>query len=123
MAKDEIFAEDLEEAEDSEEAGNSGGNSGPGFILGLIVGAAVGAAAATLFAPATGEELRQYVGDEAAYQPGENTESQSPMNRVRGVFAGVRSRVQEAAEEGQQAAQEAEEASRARYSELTHQEN
>ena len=120
MAEDEVFAEDIEESEGGEEKSRSGG---PGFIFGLIFGALAGAAAATLFAPATGEELRQYVGDEAAYQPGEGTESPSPVDRARGVFAGVRSRIKDATEEGQLAAEEAEQASRARYGELTHQEN
>ena len=119
MAEDEVFAEDVEDSEEADEERKSG----PGFILGVIFGALAGAAAATLFAPATGEELRQYVGDEAAYQPGESAESQSPMDRARGVFAGVRSRIKDATEEGQLAAQEAEQASRARYAELTHQEN
>ena len=118
MAEDEVFAEDAEDVEEAEE----GGKSGAGFILGLIFGVFAGAAAATLFAPATGEELRQYVGDEAAQQPREGSEPQSPMSRVRGVLAGVRSRVHDAAEEGQLASREAEDASRARYAELTHQE-
>ena len=119
MAEDEVFAEDIEDSE----GGGEKSKSGPGFIFGVIFGALAGAAAATLFAPATGEELRQYVGDEAAYQPGEDTESPSPVDRARGVFAGVRSRIKDATKEGQLAAQEAEEASRARYGELTHQES
>ena len=118
MAEDEVFAEDAEELEEAEEERKSGG----GFILGLIFGAVAGAAAATLFAPATGEELRQHVGDEAAQQPRDGDEPDSPLSRVRGVLAGVRSRVQEATEEGQLASREAEEASRARYAELTNQE-
>ena len=118
MAKGEVFAEDAEELKEAEEERKSGA----GFILGLIFGAFAGAAAATLFAPATGEELRQYVGDEAAQQPRDGDEPHSPMSRVRGVLAGVRSRVEEATEEGQQAAQEAEQKSRDRYAELTSQE-
>ncbi len=113
--------------------------SGPGFILGVMLGTLAGAAAATLFAPATGEELEQ----ELAGQPlaGERPpaglgfeaerpasmltqapEAHTPVNRVRAVLTRVRSRVNQAAEEGRQASQEAEEASRARYAELTQRE-
>jgi gas vesicle protein len=39
---------------------------GPGgFLVAFIAGAAVGAAAALLFAPATGEETRRYLGERA----------------------------------------------------------
>jgi len=112
------------------EEGESDARSGPGFIRGVVFGMIVGAAGATLFAPATGEETRQRIGEEAAPvlkpQEGEGGPEGSPLDapmaRLRGVLDRVRSRVQEASEEAQVAAREAEEQSRAHYEELTRQE-
>ena len=107
--------------------------SGPGFILGVIVGVIAGAAAATLFAPTSGEQVRQYMVEMASPGAGrseppgsdegaaQDAEPEAPVDRMRAMLARVRARVQEATEEGQQAAQEAEEQGRARYEELTHQ--
>lgn len=104
--------------------------SGPGFILGIVLGVLAGAAAATLFAPATGDEFRQRITEEAgpAFRRQEDEGSpegpqpETPVDRIRAVAARVRSRVQEASEEAREAAREAENQSRARYEELTHQE-
>ena len=40
-------------------------DNGAGILLAFIAGAAVGAAAALLFAPASGEETREYLGQKA----------------------------------------------------------
>lgn len=40
-------------------------DNGAGILFAFIAGAAVGAAVALLFAPASGEETRQWVGDRA----------------------------------------------------------
>lgn len=91
--------------------------SGPGFILGVVLGMLAGAAAATLFAPSTGEELR-YRAAEAEGAPAGTT-----VERIRSVLDRVRARVQEASEEAQAAAREIEAQQRARYAELTGQED
>jgi gas vesicle protein len=104
--------------------------SGHGFLLGMVLGVVAGAAAATLFAPATGDELRQRITEEAA--PGlthpegeggpEGAQPDTAVERIRAVLARVRTRVQEASQEGREAAREAEKQGHARYAELTHQE-
>ena len=108
--------------------------SGRGFVFGITLGALAGAAAATLFAPATGEETQQRISDEASPMPGhpeaagpgegglDGAQAGTPVERIRAVLARVRSRVQEASEEGHLATQEAMEGSHARYAELTQQE-
>ncbi len=124
-------SEAIEEETTSDPAeGEDRARSGPGFIRGLVLGMIVGAAGATLFAPATGEQIRQRVAEEAApvlkRSEGEGgpegPPEDTPMARMRGALDRVRSRVQEASEEAQEAAREAEEQSRARYEELTRQE-
>lgn len=118
-----------EEATFEPEEAESDARSGPGFIRGVVLGMIAGAAGATLFAPATGEEIRQGLGEKAAPvlkpQAGEGGPQGSPleasMERLRGVMDRVRSRVQEATAEAQEATREAEEESRARYEELTKQ--
>lgn len=128
MVEETIITE--EAAESSEERKSSG----RGFAFGITLGALAGAAAATLFAPATGEETRQRFTDEVSPTPGhpdaagpgegspEGAQPGTPVERIRAVLARVRSRVQEASEEGRVATQEAVEGSRARYAELTNQE-
>ncbi len=115
-----------EEETASEEPEESDG-SGPGFILGIVLGVLAGAAAATLFAPSAGDELRQRIAEDAAPvlegQGGpEGPQAETPVARIRAVLARVRSRIDEASDEAREAAHEAEEQSRARYAELTHQE-
>lgn len=44
---------------------NQQGNGGAGLLLAFIAGAAVGAAVALLYAPATGEDTRDYLGQRA----------------------------------------------------------
>ncbi len=103
--------------------------SGPGFILGTLLGLIVGAAAATLFAPATGEEIRHRIAEETSPMRGYGEEEggpegpaahDTPIARMRSLLEQVRSRVREASEEAGEAAREAEELSHARYAELTH---
>ena len=121
--------------EEAQESSEERKGSGHGFAFGITLGALAGAAAATLFAPATGEEIRQRITDEASLMPGhpeaagpgegglEGAPPGTPVERIRAVLARVRSRVQEASEEGRLATQEAVEGGRARYAELTtHQE-
>ena len=120
--------------EEAQELSEERKGSGRGFVFGITLGALAGAAAATLLAPATGEEIRQRITDEAspmlghpeAAGPGEGglegAQPGTPVERIRAVLARVRSRVQEASEEGRLATQEAVEESRTRYAELTHQE-
>ena len=104
--------------------------AGPGFKLGIALGVLSGAAAATLFAPATGEEFRHRIAEEAApvfqHQEGEGgpegLQPTTPVERVRSLLGRLRSRVKEASQAGGEAAREAEEQGRARYAELTHQE-
>ena len=114
----------------TEEAPEERKGSGRGFAFGITLGALAGAAAATLFAPATGEEIRQRFTDDASLMPGhpegesalEGGQPGTPVERIRAVLARVRSRVQEASEEGRLATEEAVAGSHARYAELTHQE-
>ena len=42
-------------------------NNGTGFLLGAIVGAAIGSAVALLYAPKSGRELREDLGEEVDY--------------------------------------------------------
>jgi gas vesicle protein len=44
---------------------NQQGNGGAGLLLAFIAGAAVGAAVALLYAPAAGEDTRDYLGQRA----------------------------------------------------------
>ena len=124
------MAEEIETI-DEETAGpfEEASGSGPGFILGVMVGALAGAAAATLFTPATGEEFRHTISQEAGpllKHQGDDAESgsepTSAVSRVRAILTRVRSRVQEASEQAQGAAEESEAASRARYAQLVDQE-
>ncbi len=101
--------------------------SGPGFMLGIMVGLLTGAAAATLFAPSTGQEFRRRVSEEAGPvlmgDGGADADGNTPSERIRSVLGRVRARVQEASEEAKEAARLAEEQNRARYAELTDQED
>jgi gas vesicle protein len=94
--------------------------AGPGFILGTVLGILAGAAAATLFAPATGEEFRHRFSE---HEDGESAPraagSETPVERVRTLLTRVRSRMKDATAEGREAAHEAEEEHLARYAELT----
>ncbi|MCH7838129.1 MAG: YtxH domain-containing protein [Chloroflexi bacterium] len=98
--------------------------AGPGFVLGTVLGILAGAAAATLFAPATGEELRHRFSEESGWhEDGESAPQASgpetPVERVRTLLTRVRSRMKEATAEGREAAHEVEEEQRARFAELT----
>ncbi len=114
------------EEETVEELEQERNGSGPGFILGVMLGALAGAAAATLFTPATGEEFRHRISEEAApllkHEEGGTADGTTPITRVRAMLTRVRSRVQEASEQARDAAEESEAGSRARYAELIHQE-
>ena len=50
---------------------SSDSNSGGTVMLAFLVGALSGAAVALLFAPASGEETREYLGTEGAREPGQ----------------------------------------------------
>ena len=101
--------------------------NGPGFRRGVLLGLLAGAAAATLFAPSTGQEFRHRVSEEAGPiltgDGGADADGNTPSDRIRSVLGRVRARVQEASEEAKEAARLAEEQSRARYAELTDQED
>lgn len=111
--EEESIASEPEEAFETPEPAAKSRRSGPGFRLGLLFGLAAGAAAATIFAPSSGDEFRQRVADDAAGGEGVTPDG------LRAVLDRVRARVQEAAAEAQAATQFAEAASRARYEELT----
>ena len=114
-----------EEEATASEASKERRRHGPGFILGIVLGALAGAAAATLFAPPSGEDTQQRLGEEASPFPsaGEGAQPATPTEGFRAMLARMRARVQEAREEGRLAGQEAEAKLRSRYGELTHQEN
>ena len=101
--------------------------NGPGFRRGVLLGLLAGAAAATLFAPSTGQEFRHRVSEEAGPiltgDGGADADGTTPSERIRSVLGRVRARVQEASEEAKEAARLAEEESRARFGELTDQED
>lgn len=67
---------------------------GPGgFLVAFVAGAAVGAACALLFAPATGDETRQYLGQRA----------REGRDRAREAARQGRERASEAARQGREA--------------------
>ena len=112
------------EEELAEELSQEHTGAGPGFVLGTVLGILAGAAAATLFAPATGEELRHRFSEESGWQEdGESAPQASgpetTVERVRTLLTRVRSRMKEATTEGREAAHEVEEEQRARFAELT----
>ena len=98
------------------------GGSGPGFLLGVVLGGLAGAAAATLLAPPVDEGQQSSLADSPFPSSATGHPPETPEDRVRALFAQLRARVGEAAEEGRMAAKEAEEKSRARYAELIQQE-
>ena len=111
-----------EEAPGGAQEGRNG--AGPGLVVGFVLGALAGAAAATLFAPASRDEMRHRITEEAGpllkHEEAERGGPATPVERMRAILTRVRSRVQEASEQAGEAAREAEEQSRARYAELTH---
>jgi hypothetical protein len=111
--EDELTAADEELGDASSATDEKPPGHGPGFRLGLLLGMAAGAAAAVLFAPASGEENRH-----RASEAGVAGDDVSP-ERLRDVLDRVRARVQEAADEAREATRLAEEEGRARYRELT----
>jgi len=114
------MAEEAEANEETtaEEPAERRNGSGPGFILGVLLGGIAGAAAATLLAPSGAEESRQPTEPASPFAEGA---PETPVDRVRAFLARVRTRVQEASEEGRLAVSETEERSKARYAELTRQ--
>lgn len=116
----------VEEETAEPEDGHNG--RGPGFVIGVVLGTLAGAAAATLFAPATGDELdpgaRELFTDpaESAEPAGaDGPQAEAPVERVRALLSRVRSRVHEAREEGRTASQAAEAERTAHFEQLTHQ--
>lgn len=102
--------ERTEQAEEAPAAQERRNGRGPGFLLGILVGMIAGAAAAALFG---------HGGDEEAENEAGLGEPESPAAGLRAALAGVRSRVREASKEAQEATREVEERYRARYEELT----
>jgi len=80
---------------------NDRGSSGAGLLLAFVAGAAVGAAVALLFAPASGEETRDYLGQRA--RDGRERASEAMregreiLNRQRDSIASALDRVRERA--------------------------
>jgi gas vesicle protein len=80
---------------------NDRGSSGAGVLLAFVAGAAVGAAVALLFAPASGEETRDYLGQRA--RDGRERASEAMregreiLNRQRDSIASALDRVRERA--------------------------
>ena len=118
--------------EEAQESSEERKGSGRGFAFGITLGALAGAAAATLFAPDTGEETGQRstnevspTGQQEGAGPGEGglAQPETPVERIRAVLTRVRSRVQEASDEGRLATQEAVDGGRSRYAELTKQDD
>lgn len=117
-------------AVEEETAESEGGRNGrgPGFVIGVVLGTLAGAAAATLFAPAAGDELEAGAqepftprGDESDEPAGaDGSQAEAPVERVRALLNRVRSRVHEAREEGRDAAQAAEAERKAHFEQLTH---
>lgn len=78
---------------------NDRGITPGGIVLAFIAGAAVGAAAALLFAPATGEQTREYLGQRAREGRERATEAarqgRDVLNRQRDNIATAFDRVRE----------------------------
>jgi len=78
---------------------NDRGSSGGSLLLAFVAGAAVGAAVALLFAPASGEETRDYLGQRAREGRERASEAMREgreiLNRQRDTIASALDRVRE----------------------------
>jgi gas vesicle protein len=79
-------------------------NNGATVMLAFIVGALTGAAAALLFAPASGEETREYLGQKAREG---RTRAREAVEQGREVYQRQRDNLTSAVERGKEAFQQA----------------
>jgi gas vesicle protein len=83
----------------------SNDNSGAGTVmLAFVVGALTGAAVALLFAPASGEETREYLGQQAREKAARAREA---LNDGRELYQRQRDNLTSAVERGREAFQQA----------------
>ena len=82
----------------------SSDSNGGTVMLAFLVGALTGAAVALLFAPASGEETREYLGSEGARGPGRAREA---VEQGREVYQRQRDNITSAVERGREAFQQA----------------
>jgi gas vesicle protein len=81
-------------------------NNGGTVMLAFLVGAMTGAAAALLFAPATGEETREYLGQKAREG---RARAQDAVQQGREIYQSQREQLTGAIERGREAFQQARE--------------
>jgi gas vesicle protein len=79
-------------------------NNGATVMLAFMVGALTGAAAALLFAPASGEETREYIGQKARES---RARAREAVEQGREVYERQRGHVSSAVERGKEAFQQA----------------
>jgi gas vesicle protein len=81
-------------------------NNGGTVMLAFLVGALTGAAAALLFAPATGEETREYLGQKAREG---RARAKDAVQQGREIYQSQREQLTSAIERGREAFQQARE--------------
>ena len=79
-------------------------NNGATVMLAFMVGALTGAAAALLFAPASGEETREYIGQKARES---RARAREAVEQGREVYERQRGHMSSAVERGKEAFQQA----------------
>jgi gas vesicle protein len=85
---------------------NHGTSSGGTVMLAFLVGAMAGAAAALLFAPASGEETREYLGQKAREG---RARARDAVDQGREVYRRQKEQLTSAVERGREAFQQARE--------------
>lgn len=83
---------------------NDTSNAGATVMLAFVVGALTGAAVALLFAPASGEETREYLGQKAREG---RARAQEAVDQGRELYQRQRDNVASAVERGKEAFQQA----------------
>jgi gas vesicle protein len=83
---------------------NDPNNAGATVMLAFVVGALTGAAAALLFAPASGEETREYLGQKAREG---RARAREAVDQGRDVYQRQRETLSSAVERGKEAFQQA----------------
>jgi gas vesicle protein len=83
---------------------NDNSNAGATVMLAFVVGALTGAAVALLFAPASGEETREYLGQKAREG---RARAQEAVDQGRELYQRQRDNVASAVERGKEAFQQA----------------
>jgi gas vesicle protein len=83
---------------------NDSTNAGATVMLAFIVGALTGAAVAILFAPASGEETREYLGQKAREG---RARAREAVEQGRDIYQRQREQVSSAVERGREAFQQA----------------